>query len=191
LIDLHITNMLDNLGEQGRNVIHHTFRPTADDAGECSHVAAPSLNLRPAVQTLTYTGRPRVITQFDIHALVLLAQNADAAIAMECAVGDTLVANMAMLRVHGAAKPIPEPMLMRTVRLARARTFAQDPKYAIRLLVDIAIRALSPAVNDPTTAVQAMDQIEDLLQRLGRSELDAGRAYDARGKLRLIFPMPT
>ena len=80
---------------------------------------------------------------------------------------------------------------MRAVHLARVRTFAQDPKYAIRLLVDIAIRALSPAVNDPTTAVQAIDQIEDLLQRLGRSELDAGCAYDASGTLRLVFPMPT
>jgi uncharacterized membrane protein len=67
----------------------------------------------------------------------------------------------------------------------------QDPKYPIRLLVDIAIRALSPAVNDPTTAVQAMDQIEDLLRRLGRRDLDAGYARDADGVLRLTFPMPT
>jgi uncharacterized membrane protein len=59
------------------------------------------------------------------------------------------------------------------------------------LLVDIAIRALSPAVNDPTTAVQAIDQIEDLLRRLGRHDLDAGYARDANGVLRLVFPMPT
>ena len=71
------------------------------------------------------------------------------------------------------------------------RTFEQDPKYPIRLLVDIAIRALSPAINDPTTAVQALDQIEDLLRRLGRRELDAGRAFDASGQVRLIFPVPT
>jgi uncharacterized membrane protein len=189
--DLQITNVLDNLGEQGRNVIDSTFRPIADDEGERSHVAAPPLKLGPALQTLTYTARPRTIAGFDVRALVLLAQDADAVIALECAVGDTLVANMTLLRVHGGAKPIPDRMLMRAVHLARARTFAQDPKYAVRLLVDIAIRALSPAVNDPTTAVQALDQIEDLLQRLGRAELDAGRAYDASGKLRLVFPMPT
>ena len=47
------------------------------------------------------------------------------------------------------------------MQLERQRTFEQDPKYAIRLLVDIAIKALSPAVNDPTTAVQALDEIED------------------------------
>ena len=80
---------------------------------------------------------------------------------------------------------------MRAVRLAPERTFEQDPKYPLRLLVDIAIKALSPAINDPTTAVQAIDQIEDLLRRLGRRDLDAGYARDADGKLRLVYPMPT
>ena len=71
------------------------------------------------------------------------------------------------------------------------RTFEQDPKYPIRLLVDVAIKALSPAINDPTTAVQAIDQIEDLLKRLGRRELQAGYACDEVGELRVIFPTPT
>ena len=80
---------------------------------------------------------------------------------------------------------------MRAVQLAFERTSEQDPKYPIRLLVDVAIKALSPAINDPTTAVQAIDQIEDLLRRLGGHDLDAGYAHDADGVLRLIFPMPT
>jgi uncharacterized membrane protein len=110
---------------------------------------------------------------------------------LECGVGETLVDDTTLIHVHGATHPLPERALMRMVRLATSRTFEQDPKYAIRLLVDIAIKALSPAINDPTTAVQALDQIEDLLRRLGRRELDAGRASDANGALRLIFPMPT
>jgi uncharacterized membrane protein len=80
---------------------------------------------------------------------------------------------------------------MRAIDLGIERTFQQDPKYPLRLLVDIAIKALSPAINDPTTAVQAVDQIEDLLRRLGRREVDAGHARDADGALRLIVPMPT
>ncbi len=52
-------------------------------------------------------------------------------------------------------------------------------------------RSLSPAINNPTTAVQTIDQLEDLLRRLGASELDAGRAADGDGALRLIFPTPT
>jgi uncharacterized membrane protein len=81
--------------------------------------------------------------------------------------------------------------LRRLVRLGEERTFEQDAKYAIRLLVDIAIKALSPAINDPTTAVQALDQIEDLLLRLGRSDLEGGCMTDGRGSLRLVFPVPS
>lgn len=57
------------------------------------------------------------------------------------------------------------------VRVDRVRSSDQDPAYGLRLLVDIAIRALSPAVNDPTTAVQALDQIEETLVRLGTRPL--------------------
>jgi uncharacterized membrane protein len=76
------------------------------------------------------------------------------------------------------------------IELGGERTFEQDPKYAIRLLVDIAIKALSPAINDPTTAVQALDQIEDLLIRLGRRRLEIGDFRDAQGKLRLLIGFP-
>ena len=86
---------------------------------------------------------------------------------------------------------MPEAALLRSVHLGRERTFEQDPKYPIRLLVDIAIKALSPAINDPTTAVQTIDQLEDLLRRLGTAELDAGYAVDESGELRLVFPTPT
>jgi uncharacterized membrane protein len=95
-----------------------------------------------------------------------------------------------VMHVYGAQQRLPEPELRRAVRLATSRTFEQDPKYPIRLLVDIAIRALSPAVNDPTTAVQALGQIEDLLRRLGRRQLDAGYARDAAGTIRVTFPVP-
>ena len=77
------------------------------------------------------------------------------------------------------------------IELGEERTFEQDPKYAIRLLVDIAIRALSPAINDPTTAVQALDQIEDLLLRLGQRDLEIGKYNDRNGELRLVMPFPT
>jgi uncharacterized membrane protein len=56
--------------------------------------------------------------------------------------------------------------------------------------VDIAIKALSPAINDPTTAVQALDQIEDLLLRLGQRHLEIGAFRDSNGKLRLVVPFP-
>ena len=145
----------------------------------------------PVVQTLRYFAAPRTIAKFDTDNLVRQAQQAGAVIVMACGVGDTLVENTLLLQVHGAKTALPESNLMRTIDFGFQRTSEQDPKYPIRLLVDIAIKALSPAINDPTTAVQAIDQIEDLLRRLGAHDLDAGYGYDGDSVLRLIFPMPT
>jgi uncharacterized membrane protein len=153
--------------------------------------AAASAQQEPATQTLKYSGAPRTIAKLDIEALVRMAQTVRGIIVMKCAVGDTLVEGTRLLQVHGAEGQLSEKMLMRAIHLERERTFDQDPKYPIRLLVDVAIKALSPAINDPTTAVQTIDQIEDLLLRLGQSELDIGYAKGDDGVVRLLVPMPT
>ena len=191
--DLQIGNVLHLVGDQGRDVIRDMFRRLDDQAAVTSAPggAAGDARLGPATQTVKYFGKPRTIARFDVRSLVALAQQAGGTIAMACAVGDTLVEGAVLLRVHGAGTPLPEDTLRGPVRLGRERTFEQDPKYPIRLLVDIAIKALSPAINDPTTAVQTIDQLEDLLRRLGAAELDAGYAADETGALRLVFPTPT
>ena len=166
------------------------------DAGTAAKVVswaivAADLQDRPVSLALRYIGEPKAVAAFDLKVLVRLASEADAVIVLECAVGDTLGDESLLLRVLGGREPIPEATLRKSIRLEMGRTFEQDPKYPLRLLVDIAIRALSPAVNDPTTAVQALDQIEDLLLRLGRRALEAGYAGDEKGELRVIFPTPT
>ncbi len=191
--DLQIGNVLHLVGDRGRAVIRDMFR-RLDDAAVAPRApeAAASLErLGRASQTVKYFGKPRTIARFDVGSLVALARQAGGTIVMACAVGDTLVEGTVLLRVHGAGSPLQEEALLKAVRLGRERTFEQDPKYPIRLLVDIAIKALSPAINDPTTAVQTLDQLEDLLRRLGAAELDVGSATDENGAVRLVFPTPT
>lgn len=188
IIDLQIHNVLQVLGARGRAVIQNLF-----PAGEVDDSSARSADVsRPdeAIQAVFYSGRPLAITHIDIGALLGIAVNGDALVILECAVGDTVVEGTLLMRVYGPLV-LAESELVKAVNLAVMRTFEQDPKYAIRLLVDIAIRALSPAINDPATAVQAIDQIEDLLRRLGRLDLDVGRVHDDVGVLRLVVPMPT
>ncbi|MDS4040961.1 MAG: DUF2254 domain-containing protein [Candidatus Competibacter sp.] len=195
LSDIQITNVLHFVGRQGREVIRTMFpRLDAAPAGTTPaswSAAVEKVQQRPVTQTLRYSGEPQTIIRFQIATLVRLAQEVDAVIVMECAVGDTLVEDTLLLRVHGGRQPLAETPLRQAIQAAQERTFEQDPKYPLRLLVDIAIKALSPAINDPTTAVQAIDQIEDLLLRLGRRALDAGCVADEQGTLRLVFPTPT
>jgi uncharacterized membrane protein len=185
---LQVNRMLIFTGEQGRKVIT-TLYPSSN---QVEAVIGP-LDFRtlPCTQTLIYHGRPRSVQAVNVPALVNLAKVSGGVIEMIATVGDTVLELAPFLRVYGAERPIDERKLRGAVEIGEERTFEQDPKYAIRLLVDIAIKALSPAINDPTTAVQALDQIEDLLLRLGQRHLEIGTYRDSDGKLRLVVPFPT
>jgi len=186
---LQINRVLAYVGDEGRRVIEHAYPDASGSEAAAEQEAAAFA--APVGQEVVHRGGPAVIQAVDLRRLAALATRHDASVGVAVAVGDTVVSGMPLLRVHGATSPIRERSLRRCVRLGSDRTFEQDPKYAIRLLVDIAIRALSPAINDPTTAVQALDQIEDLLVRLGRRPLVAGRVRDAKGAVRVTCPSAT
>ena len=190
---LQVTRVLMFAGDEGRRVINLMYPPPGDSrqGGAPSRVGADLPARAPVLATLTHCGGPVVVQAVRTDALVTLARRHDVVMDLAVAVGDTVMDGMTILRVHGTGAAPPEVRIRRAIELGPERTFEQDPKYAIRILVDVAIKALSPAINDPTTAVQALDQIEDLLLRMGRCNLDVGRAYDADGRLRVVMPVPT
>jgi len=184
---LQVHRMLAFTADRGRRVIEETYPligtpAVAPDPKEYERL--------PVKLTLSHKGRPRTVQALDLPVLLDLASNAGAVVVVTASVGDTLIEGSEMLAVRGGTSSIDERALRDAVALGSERTFEQDPKYALRLLVDIAIRALSPAINDPTTAVQALDQIEDLLLRLGLRRLAIGAIRDPAGALRIVVPNP-
>jgi uncharacterized membrane protein len=192
---LQVTRVLAFAGDEGRKVVDRMYRaPALTRHGRGTNAPAPSdagPEALPVIQTLVHRGAPAVIQAVDTDALVSLAVKAGGVVVMTVAVGDTVLEGMPVLRVHGSGQAVREEALRDPLALGSERTFEQDPKYGLRLLVDVAIKALSPAINDPTTAVQALDQVEDLLLRLGKCDLDVGRTYDAAGHLRFEMPVPS
>jgi uncharacterized membrane protein len=184
---LQINRMLIFTGNQGREIIESLY-PSLETA---PYQGSGQIANSPIVQILLHHGQPRVVQDVDIPALVEIARINDCTIELLASVGDTALESMPLFRVFGTGSPVSEDSLRRALGLGDERTFTQDPKYSLRLLVDIAIRALSPAINDPTTAVQALDHIEDLLIRLGRRRLEIGSYYDSAGSLRLLISFPT
>ncbi|HXQ87347.1 MAG TPA: DUF2254 domain-containing protein [Gaiella sp.] len=119
-------------------------------------LVVPSLHAG-AVQALDTTG----LTRF--------ARERDCLIVVRPAVGDFVSQGAALFEVYGAG-PLDDATatrLLSMIVLGVERTIEQDPAFAIRVMVDIAIRALSPAVNDPTTAVQVLDHLGETLRLLG------------------------
>ena len=183
---LQVHRMLAFTAEHGRRVIEQTYPPLDAPAARVDRAALRADAARP----IPYVGSPRALQALDTRALLTLAATAGAVIEVRASVGDTLVEGTELARMSGG-RAIDAAPLRAAFIVGHERTFEQDPKYAIRLVVDIAIKALSPAVNDPTTAVQALDQLEDLLRRLGRRRLEIGDLRDADGALRVVVPHPS
>lgn len=129
------------------------------------------------------------IQAFDVAGLTALAERHDCVFVMPHLVGDFVPPGAALVEVHGGS-PAPDPRRIRGhVALGAERTIEQDPAFALRILVDIAIRALSPAVNDPTTAVQVLNHIEVFLHTAGRAGLRRRHVHsDRHGRPRLVVP---
>jgi uncharacterized membrane protein len=138
---------------------------------------------------VTLRGRPGVVSSFDRRALVAAATGAGAVIELVPGVGEFVGPHEELLCVHGGR--FDAGALVRLVEVQDERTITQDPAFAMRIVVDTAIRALSPAVNDPTTAVQALDVLEVLVRELSGRDLEASLARDAAGDVRLVWPSPS
>jgi uncharacterized membrane protein len=131
-----------------------------------------------------------VVLAFDMNGLVSLAQHADCVIEMVPQVGDFVAAEQPLFRIFGAGALPSAAALHQSVAVGAERTLEQDPAFAFRIMVDIASKGLSPAINDPTTAVLAIDQIQYLLRDVGSRHLDEGLKRDARGAVRLVYRTP-
>jgi uncharacterized membrane protein len=95
-----------------------------------------------------------------------------------------------LFNLLGSAARLDDRALRRALAFGAERTMEQDPMFAFRILVDIAAKALSPAINDPTTGVLALDQIHRLLRSVGQRHLDTEALLDASGEHGVIFHTP-
>jgi uncharacterized membrane protein len=141
-------------------------------------------------QVVEYTERSGVIMAFSVENLVRLARDANSVIELLPQVGDSISRSDPLFRIYSDGQPISREILRGCVAVGTERTLEQDPRFAFRILVDVANKALSPAINDPTTAVLALDQIDNLLLSLGRRRLDEGLARDCDGKVRVVYGTP-
>jgi uncharacterized membrane protein len=157
------------------------------DAGADDRHAHAQLEGEPSLSVRA--PRAGAIQAIHVNGLVRWASANDCVLAFRHGVGDFVPDNAPVIDVYGNAGADTERSLQGMIALGVERTVQQDPAFAIRVMVDIAIRALSPAVNDPTTAVQVLDHMTQLLRLIGATDLDgSGERRDGDGAVRLIVP---
>jgi uncharacterized membrane protein len=118
-----------------------------------------------------------------------LACENDLVIDYEKTVGDYVLKGARVARVWG--EDIDDEVIEKirgTLALGSERTFDQDLRYAVNQLSDVAVRALSPGINDPTTAMDTMNSIAEVLIRVVSAGLGNPLRGDEDEQLRLVFP---
>ncbi len=164
-----------------------SFRVAASmPAPEGGQDAAP---LGSATAWVAHEGRAGVLRDVHIARLVRVARTHGVVLRLIPRIGDFVVPGTPVLAVHGGPAP-PRRALRYTVAVGVERTYHQDLGFGLRQLSDIALRALSPAINDPTTAVQALDRVVQFLAALSRHPLEAVKHRDRGGTVRLVQPVP-
>jgi uncharacterized membrane protein len=181
--------VVERVAREGQDAIESVYPKMFTESGDASS-GPVDLHLGPPSHIITHNRISAVLQAMDIQGLVAAAERDNCVIALVPQVGEFVAGGEPLFHVFGGHGTLDEGELRQAVAFGHARTMQQDPIYAFRVLVDVAAKALSPAINDPTTAVLSIHQIHRLLRIVGARDLSTGKVRDRAGRLRLIFRMP-
>jgi uncharacterized membrane protein len=185
---LRPVSVVAKVGDEGMAMITSVY----PDPATALPPEVAALHSRPRMPSreVEHQGTSPIVLAVDIPTLVALARLHDGMIEIVPQVGDFVAAEEPLFVLHGGAMAIDDRAVRSTVAFGAERTLEQDPMFAFRIIVDIALKALSPAINDPTTAVLALDQVHRLLRLVGRRKLRGEVILDDSGQPRVIFRTP-
>ncbi|MGW3801554.1 DUF2254 domain-containing protein [Streptomyces clavifer] len=168
------------------HIARESFRALGQQPGEEPSGRAP---LAAETARVTHRGRAGVLRSVNVARLVRAARRQGVVLRLIPRIGDFLLPGTPVLAVHGGG--VPPPYALRyTVDVGVERGLRQDPAFGLRQLSDIALRALSSSVNDPTTAVQCLDRIVQFLSVAVHLPLGPMHHRDRRGAVRLVQEVP-
>lgn len=184
---LRPVSVLQHVFARGRDAMDSVYEGRFDANAAASDAHSPPQPSR----VVSRLGASGTFLAFGVRDLAALATRTDCIIEIIPQVGDFVSTSDPLARIYPPTAHVSEDIINSMVAFGPERTMELDPMFAFRIMVDIGSRALSPAINDPTTATLALDQIHRLLRYAGYKNIDTGRVYDRDGKLRLIFPTPS
>jgi uncharacterized membrane protein len=158
--------------------VHREFKRLVAAIAEVPDVFAGPFEPNGNEPTLVvHSSAAGAIQAIDVDGLVGWARRHKCLVVVEYRVGDYVPAEATLIKAYGGAPTggHGERQLRGMVALGTERTVEQDPAFAMRIIVDIADKALSAAINDPTTAVQVLDQLGEVLRIVGTTHLESSR----------------
>lgn len=189
---IRAVSVLRSVGHETREAIGRLYPEGIGEDPDQPTVALPT---REPDRLITQDREPGVVTSVNEEQLLTLATDHGLTVAFRHYVGDFVPEGAPLLAVWSRKggrdlDDLPIGRLANCIELGIERTMTQDAAFGIRQIVDIAERALSPGTNDPTTALQALDQVHDLLRRLAVRRIPSPFRLGPEGEVLLHLPRP-
>jgi uncharacterized membrane protein len=175
------------LGELGLGAIDQVYPSKIKEPHKPSPPLAP---LGPPAREIAHIGKSAIVLAVNFSTFRSEAERTGGIVQLACRVGDFVATGETLFRLYGGAVAADNKQLCAAVAMGPERTIEQDATFAFRVIVDIAIKALSAAINDPTTAVLSIDQLHRLLRAVGRRHLHDDVIRDAAGDIRVVYSTP-
>lgn len=186
-LGIQASTILDRIASDTVHAIDHLF---PQELGEPPPVAHASADL-PEDWVAVRAQRSGYVKFIDAEALVRAAVKGHRVLRLRISVGDHVPEGATLAEVEGGGA-LPSELAQQVrdcVVLARQRTVEQDAAFGLQQLVDVALRALSPGINDPTTACMCLNELGWLLARLAQRAMPEPLRFQD-GRLRVIAPVP-
>lgn len=179
---IRVVNIIEAVATETRRILDEGYATESDRPGRDAEV--PTLG--EPTQRVPLGPRGRVLTGLDVAGLVELGRRHDCILRLVPDMGDYVAGGATLVEVHGGRGDVSSADVQRQLDFGRERSMRQDPAYGFRQLVDIGEKALSPSLNDPTTAVQAIDRLHDLLRHVATHPEPSGVFCDRNSDVRFI-----
>lgn len=188
LNSIQLAPSLAQVTARGHDIIDDIYPAQSSDRPPAAAARSGGPTAPAGRHELVWPGRSAVLQFIDVPRLLRAAEHADVVIELCAGIGETLAVDDRVAVVHGPGSASLDGEILKALTTGVERTFEQDPALALRVLADIALRALSPAINDPTSASQALDGIDSLLRTIVLRDLDARKTAGTTGRLILALP---
>lgn len=180
-------SVLTHVGDGGIAVVESVY-PNPSLGPEASDSASENLGVPDC--TIRHLGKSGIVLAVNFALLSAEAEKSDNIVELVPLVGDFIAVDDPLFNLYGGGRSVSEQTLRSAVAFGSERTMEQDPTFAFRIVVDIALRALSPAINDPTTGVLSIDQLHRMLRVVGKRNLGGGEMLDSSKQRRVVFRTP-
>jgi uncharacterized membrane protein len=190
---IQLASTLAGVASRGREVIDGLYTRAGGPRDQVDEGDLVNVGVRAAEDghEIRWPGHAATLQVIDVPRVLGAAERAKSTVVFRVGAGDALAEGAVIAVASGEADPELAQHVLHALTVGDERTFEQDPALPLRLLADIALRALSPAVNDPTTAVQALDAADSILRALATRDLDIGRAAGRDGTVSVSLVLPT